>query len=810
MIGCFKKGKISLINMNKILQKNVRQEDKSESVIGVCDKVSKISIYVLVFLLPLFFLPWTANILEFNKQALLIVLAFVSFFAWLLKVLISGRAKVNLSLIYVPVILTIAVYLLSAIFSLWRYGSFWGWPQVTSESLVSLVALSLVYILIVNIFNKKELLYLASTLVFSGMLAMFYGILQLMGLYISSISFTKAVSFNTIGGIATLGIFASVLLPLSMMLLITSKKNWFRIAFGGAILLEAATLLIINVSVAWWLAIIGSALVFAFAMQRRDLFDGRWLVMPMFFLALALLFSFFKFSIPGIPERPVEFYLKQKTSIGLTFKSFQTNPVFGTGPGTFGNLFLKNKDISFNNGDFWNAKFDWASSKFLTVLATVGILGGLGFLALIGFFIYFGIIFLFRKSHIEDMSNKSEESLDKTFFWNLGIGLFISFLVLSIGFFLYSSNLTLDFVYFVIMALFVGLLYPVKKEFALKSSSLLTLIFTFSVTIVFVFGLGILILEAQRYVSAVDYLSGIKQWQAGKTESALKKLDSATLISPAVDIYWREVANAYLQNVTLAANDANLTQDQKSKTVQFSINRTVNAIKAATDYNAKSVDNWALRGSVYQQLIGTVQGTKQWSIDAYKEAMNLDPNNPFYPTQAGISALAEIGNLAKEDEAKKATLYNEAKEFFENAIELKPDYALAHFQMARLYMAQDKQKDAIASLEKAREAAPEDVGLAFQLGLIYYQNKDYSKAKSELERAVVYNPSYANALYFLGLCYDELGDKNGALAVFEKLLELNPGNELATSILNNLKAGKGALDGIKNGNEPIEEDQARQ
>ncbi len=761
------------------------QNNKSESMVDVCDRISKISIYGVVFLLPLIFLPWTANVLEFNKQALLIVLAFVSFFAWLLKVLVSGKAKVNLSLIYVPVISIVAVYLLSTIFSLWRYGSFWGWPLVTSESVASLVALTLVYILIVNIFNRKELLYLASTLVFSVMLAMFYGILQLMGLYVFPIGFTKAVSFNTIGGIVALGILASVMLPLSMMLLITAKKNAFRITFGVAILLEAITLLLVNASVAWWLAIIGSALVFAFAMQRRDLFDGRWLVMPMFFLALALLFSFFKFSIPGLPDRPVEYYLKQKASVELTLKSLKTNPVFGTGPGTFSNLFLKNKDISFNTGDFWSSNFDWASSKFLTVLASVGILGGLSFLALIGFFIYFGIIFLFKKSHIEDV-----------FSWNLGIGLFISFLVLSISFFLCSSNLTLDFIYFVIMALFVGILYPARKEFALKSSSLLTLIFTFSVTIVFVFGLGIIILEGQRYVSAVSYLNGVKQWQAGKTENALRSLDSAALISPAVDIYWREIANAYLQNVSITANNANLSQDVKSKTVQFSINKAVNAAKAATDYNPKNTDNWALRGSVYQQLIGTVQGTEQWSVDAYKEAMNLDPNNPAYPTQAGISILTEIGNLAKEDESKKVAFYDEAKGFFEKAIELKSDYALAHFQMARLYLAQGKQEDAIVSLEKAKESAPQDVGLAFQLGLIYYQSKDYAKAKNELERAVVYNPNYANALYFLGLCYDQLGSKNNAIIVFEKILQLNPGNELAISVLSNLKAGKKALDGV--------------
>ena len=48
---------------------------------------------LLVFLIPLFFLPWTINVLDFNKQALLVVLVFVTLFFWILKVLVSGKLE---------------------------------------------------------------------------------------------------------------------------------------------------------------------------------------------------------------------------------------------------------------------------------------------------------------------------------------------------------------------------------------------------------------------------------------------------------------------------------------------------------------------------------------------------------------------------------------------------------------------------------------------------------------------------------------------------------------------------------------------
>jgi tetratricopeptide (TPR) repeat protein len=783
--------------MKNILKK---AGDSTHSLVDVCERVSKIGIYLLIFLVPVLFLPWTANVLEFNKQAALIILTFISFFAWLLKVLISGKAKINLSIVYIPVALVLLVYSLSTIFSWWRYGSFWGWPQITSESLVSIVGLVLVYVLIANIFNRKEMFYLASTLTLSGVLAMIFGIFQLFGKYLFSVGFTKAVSFNTIGGVANLGIFAAVLLPLSMMLLVTSKKNLFRVFFAIAIFVEAITLLVVNVSIVWWLVIVGSALVFAFAMQRRDIFDSRWLIMPMFFLSLALLFSLFRFSIPGMPERPIEVYLKQVPSLQIVAKSLQTNPVFGTGPGTFNYNFARYKETSFNAGNFWNASFDWAGSKFLTVLSTTGVLGGLVLISLIGFFIYFGIIFLLKKSHVENISIGEEEDLDKTFLWNLGIGLFISFIVLSVAYFLYNSNITLDFVYFAVMALFIGLLYPTKKEFTLKSSSFTTLIFTFVTTIIFVFGLGIIILEGQRYVSAVSYLDGVKLWQEGKFDQALKNLSRAATISPAVDLYWREIAQANLQNIDIIANNSNLSQDQKKQTMQASVNQCVNAAKTATEINPKNPINWALRGSIYQSLIGTVGGTKDWSVQAYEEALKLEPANPSYPTQAGVSILKEVGNLSEQEKDKKDALLEEAKKYFEEAITLKSDYAVAHFQLARIYMDQKKDDEMVNSLEKAKESAPYDVGLAFQLGLIYYQKGDFEKARIELERAVFLSPNYANALYFLGLTYDKLKQRDMAIIIFQKIIESNPDNSLVITILSNLKAGKSALDGVQQEN----------
>lgn len=781
------------------------KEQKSFSAVDISDRVSKVSVYLLVFLLPILFLPWTANVLDFNKQALLIVLALVAIFAWMLKVLILGKIELNLSMVHIPVLTLLLAYIASGIFSSWGSGSFWGWPQITSESTLSVLGLTLLYFLIVNIFKRKEVFYLAVTLVVSGSIAMLYGLLQVLGKFILPIEFTKVASFNTIGGVNALAIFAAILLPLIITFLTISKEKKLRIFFIVSVIVAAILLLMINFNVAWWIVIAGSALVIAFGTQRRDIFDNRWIILPMIFLAMALLFSFFNFQIPGAVERPNEVYLTQRASFDISWKSLQNSPIVGSGPGTFIYNFAKAKDISFNESTLWNLKFDWAGSRMLTIMGTMGILGVLGFLALIGFFTFYGIKFLFTRANGK---KEGDEDLGQDFYLTLGMGIFISFLTASVAYFLYASGLSIDFVYFVLMACFVSILYPIKKEIVLKPSSLLTLGVTFSFTIIFILGLGVLILEGQRYVSAVSYLDSIKAMQEGRGMESINKLETAIRISPKVDLYWREISQVYVQAMNSVGSDPNLSQADAMQKVQLYINSAVNAAKTATEVNPTNVANWSVRGYIYQNLIGVVGGTKDWSVSAYDEALKLEPINPFFPTQAGMSILAEVRSLPEERKSEKPKLLSDAEAKFNQAIELKSDYASAHFQLALTHQLKGDQEQMTVELETAKSIAPFDVGLAFQLGMIYYQLADFGKAQAELERAVLLSPDYANALYFLGLTYDKQGEKEKAIQVFEVLKVSNPENDVVTVVLQNLKSGKKALAGIDGNTKdvPIEED----
>jgi len=761
--------------------------EKNSFIIRVSDFVSKYSIYALVFLLPVFFLSWTSDVLDFNKQALLLFLVSLSFFAWILKIIVLKKININLNKIHIFVAVLFFVYLLSTIFSLWRYGSFWGWPQNISESLVTLIGLCFFYILVSNIFTKKDIFNLALLLSFSTSLALLIGFLQIFGLFLFPFNFARTVLFNTVGIAGALGFFIIALLPLIFALL-THRKLPAIILFW-TIIFTLILLITLNYWFLWWLALIGSALIIIFGIQKKT--SPPSLVFPMLFLALSLFFIILKPTINFLPLAPIEVSLNQKTSLEIDIQTLKERPIFGSGPGTFGYDFAKYKKTDFNVGNlFWNMRFGGAGSKILTILATIGILGILSFLVLVLYIVFSGIKFFFIQESKDD-------------YWDITLGVFISFIVLNTGFFLRNSNLTLDFLQFFLIAAFVALTSKERKEYSLEPSSLKSLSVNFIFILCFIFGFGFLLLIGQKYVAEMDYNQGVMFLQSGEVEAGVEKMEEAVGLNPSSDLYWRQLSQIYLLKMGQEVKRTDISQDERTKNVSILVNNSINASKIASDISSKNVDNWSNRGFIYQNLIGIISGTEDWAIRSYDEAINLEPNNPYYFTQKGVVFLTQAIVLNKEKE-EKSQLLLQAKEQLEKAIQLKSDYAPARFQLAMVFQEEGEAKEAIERLEETKKYAPNDIGLAFQLGVLYYQNKDFSKAREEFERVLGISPNYSNALYFLGLTYYELGENDKAIEKISKVLELNPDNETVKKVLNNLKAGKKPLEGI--GQEtPIEE-----
>jgi len=695
-------------------------------ILRACDFITKYSIYTLLFLIPIFFLPWTTDVLDFNKQALLILLVFVSLFATMLKILISGKFEINKSPINIVVGILFLVYLLATIFSMNRYGSFWGWPQPSSESLLSLTGFLIVYFLVGNIFTKKNIFTSIVIISISALIAGIIGIFQLFGLFIVPFSFAKSISFNTIGSVGSLGFFAAILIPLTMMMLIVSKK-WWKILFSAELILFTLILFAVDYSVVWWVVLISLAVVMAFGMMKRNLFDGRWMALPMFFLAISLFFILLNPQIPWITQKANEIFLSQKASLNISLQTIKERPIFGSGPGTFAYDFSKFKDPSFSQSSLWNITFNQAASRVLDSLASVGILGFIALLAFLALPLFYGVKFLISDKNFDSNASQKDSS---GVYRILTFGIFATLAAQVITYFLYSSNIVFNFLNFFMIAALVGLITQGKTEYELKPSSLTTLIVTFVFTLVFIFGFGLLILDGQRYLAETNYYQGLSAYQSGQKANGLQKLESAASLNPELDLYFRQLSQAYLLGLqdelqSTKSSAQGTVSDQEKTKIQNLVSNSINAGKIATDLNPEDVNNWSSRGYVYQNLISVSSDAQTWAISSYDSALKLDPADPSLFFQEGSVYLSSALNLSSDQKDQK--------------------------------------------------------------------NQLLTKAQGQLEKAVALNPSYSDALYSLGIVYDSLGQKDKAINAFTQLQQLNPTNTDIPKILANLKAGGSVL-----------------
>ncbi|MBI2625016.1 MAG: tetratricopeptide repeat protein [Candidatus Nealsonbacteria bacterium] len=747
------------------------------------DAAAKWGIYLAVFLTPLFFLPWTFNVLDFNKQILLFVLALVSLISFLVKGLILGRIEVHWSKLQLLVLAFAGLYGLSTIFSFWREGSFWGWPLNTSSAFLTLVSLAMIYFLVINTARKQEetlgLFFVFAISVFSAALI---GVMQIFGKFVFPFDFARIASFNTIGTTNAWAVFLAASFPVTFVLGFAFRKL-LRLAFAVFAAISLFALVLANFWVAWAVFAAGISLIYIFGILNIKTVKQPSLVyLPIALLVVALFFLFFKFSVPFLPQTSIEVSPSYSGELGIIKQAAKElglpRLVFGTGPGTFVYNFSMFKSPTINQTVFWNTRFSSGASELLDRLITSGIFGFTALILIIFFSLKSGFSYLRKRAGV----------LEERLGWLLTLGIFSSFFATVVVFILYPASLSLTLLFWICLAGLGVFGEKEKKEWQMESSSYSSMVLSSILVLAIILGMGLSLVFFQKYAAQLSYVKGLNSAKAGNANEAVLAVRNSASLSPSTDVYWRDLSQLYLAYL-------NSVQGADQNTVQNLISGAIDSARLATEANPKDVANWSVRGFTYRNLFGSVGGAEDWAIQSYQKATELERTNPYLFTELGI-AYAQ-----KQD-------FDSAKKAFDKAIELKPDYAPAHFRLALLYDFQGKTDEAIAKLEQLKTQVPSDVGLAFQLGLIYYREEKLSLAQKELERALTLSPTYSNARYFLGLVLDKQGSKGKAISQFQEIEKYNPDNQLVAQIIANLKKGKSALSGISSQPQPpIQEEQ---
>ena len=137
---------------------------------------------------------------------------------------------------------------------------------------------------------------------------------------------------------------------------------------------------------------------------------------------------------------------------------------------------------------------------------------------------------------------------------------------------------------------------------------------------------------------------------------------------------------------------------EERKTATELIQQAIREAKIGVNLAPTNILAWENIASVYQALAGVAQGADQWTVAAYQQAMQLDPTNPVIRLRLGG---AYVGQQKLD----------QAAESYATAINLKPDYANAYYNLAFVYREQKKYLPAAQALKESLKyvTSPDDV-----------------------------------------------------------------------------------------------------
>ena len=807
--------------LNKPIVTNNLQE-KSGKKSFFFDQLFRMLFYLLIFILPVLVLPFTQGSLEFDKQTVLVFFAFALLLAWVGKVLSRGKITIKKSLFNAGVIAFFTVIIASTLLSQSFYSSFMGDPGRYSGSLVTVLSLVLIYFLVFNSINlKQEVLNVLFIFIGSGFLVSVFGLLQFFNIFILPWDFAKSASFNTIGSVNSFGAFTAFSFLIILGFIPVFKNKLVRIILGTILALDFFILALIDFRFIWISLLAAIIFLIAFDFLKKKAPNFKSLSLPIIILIFVTLLILVKSPSARLLNLPLEigpsFNSSYKIGFSALSSGFKTE-VLGSGPETFPYNYARYKSQDINQTNFWGVQFNDSASEFLNLVPATGILGSAAFLLFIAIFIWLG----FKNSFIKDADptrslnknanlaqiSEGETNFVKTpeisIYESIASTLFSAWLFLLIFKFFYPINITLEFLFWLTPAMFLvtATAKTKKRIFEFQGANLKALAVFSGLILTLIISLGSVYLLGERYAADVFFKQGlVLNVQEKSIDEVSNKLIKAATLNPYENRYWRMISQAFLiklQEIISKVNQEGRQADQNElKNIQALSSNAINSAKRARDLDKANVSNWLNLGSTYQNLIGYVGGAEDWAITSYKEAAAREPVNPFIKTQIARVYISKSDILAlKGDENGRNETLAQARLVLEEAIELKPNYAPAHFQIALVYAVQGEEEKAIQKQEELKLFSPNDVGVAFQLGLLYYNKNELQKAALEFEWAIALNPDYSNARYFLGLIYDKQGKKPEAIRQFEKIAELNPKNQEVKKILSNLRQGRKALSGI--------------
>ena len=754
--------------------------------------VIKYSIYGLVLLMPLFFLSWTNEVYEFNKQYLLVGLVALALMAWLAKmILVKKKVVFRRTPLDIWILVFMAAMILAAVFSVDKSSSWFGFYGRFSDSVVGLIALCLMYFVVVNNISKTKkiirlFLWASGIVIVTAYLSVFNFWSKIPGLP----EVMKLRTFNPVAGsFEALSIFLVVVIGLIAGLLLNRQSQISKIAYSLLLLAAVILLVLIDFQPAW-LSLGLVMLVLLVMAIWKGLFRERvnLLLLPIILLIISGVCGIADFEQKITQDLfanplPQEVILDYQTAYSVTWQGLKEQPVLGSGPGTFLADFTKFKPVEFNEARFWNIRFDKGPSHLMEMVGTSGILGILSYLLLIGVFLL--VMFLgWQKSNSYPISDNRHPAPI------LLLPLILAWLSLLVAQFVYLQNTVLSFYFWLLMALIVIIWQrsqdkPVKKiSFSFEKLPEVGLMFNVLLLIL------VFALTALFYLGGRFYLADLKFSQsvlAVNNQELVEKLEKTVNLNKYRENYRRALSQAYLNGAWQELRKP--AEEQRIQLLQAYASGSIQQARTATQLSSRLVMTWENLGMIYRDARGLVGGTLPFALESFAKALELEPNNPLFYRE-----LCRLNLISQEKD------WDETLNYCQRAIDLKENYLDAHVQLALVYEQKGDLEAALGQMEavldklkgvsfqRGSALAGAATEIYFQLGRLHFNLNHIDEAIKMFEQSVIIMPNYANARYGLSVSYQVNGRLQDALIQLAIVDQLAPGNQEIIAAIQALQA----------------------
>jgi tetratricopeptide (TPR) repeat protein len=179
------------------------------------------------------------------------------------------------------------------------------------------------------------------------------------------------------------------------------------------------------------------------------------------------------------------------------------------------------------------------------------------------------------------------------------------------------------------------------------------------------------------------------------------------------------------------------------------------------------------------------QGKDDAALECFEEAIRLKPDYAMAHDNLGL-AWERRGDLAR------------ARASFARAVDEHPTYADAHANLGRVLAKTGDLAGGIAHLREAVRLRPALTEAHFDLAVALTQTGQLAEAAEQLRRVTILAPERADAHDRLARLLYRLGDREGALASVREVVRLRPGDLEAQAVLRKLEeeveAGRSSAD----------------